>query len=173
METKMAISVECPCGKSYRIKDSFAGRKVRCRDCGKVLEVPAADESYDAEEDIADQAKADRSDEERAVRRKRRDEAPPASSDEESSGSREERAPRKRVRRRKVARKRSEPGSGVAFEEGWFGNINAGIAAGAVMILIAVVWFVLGLWADRIFFYPPILFVIGVLAIVKGLVGGE
>jgi hypothetical protein len=70
-----------------------------------------------------------------------------------------------------VARKRSEPGSGVAFEEVWFGNINAGIAAGAVMILIAVVWFVLGLWADRIFFYPPILFVIGVIALVKGLVG--
>ena len=43
-----------------------------------------------------------------------------------------------------------------------------------VMMIIAVAWFVAGIvWADRIFFYPPILFVIGIVAIVKGLMGGE
>jgi hypothetical protein len=61
----------------------------------------------------------------------------------------------------------------ISFEEGWFGSTNSGIIGGILMIVIAVVWFVVGYFAaDRIFFYPPILFVIGLLSIVKGLFGG-
>jgi hypothetical protein len=56
----------------------------------------------------------------------------------------------------------------VAFEEGWFRSVNAGWAGGLLMILIAVVWFVGGLAIGRIFFYPPVLFVIGIIAIAKG-----
>jgi hypothetical protein len=59
----------------------------------------------------------------------------------------------------------------VVFEKGWFGSVNSGVAGGLLMIVIAVVWFVLGLMADRIFFYPPILAVIGIISIIKGLVG--
>ena len=33
----------------------------------------------------------------------------------------------------------------------------------------AIVWFILGLVNDRIFFYPPILFIVGFIAFVKGL----
>ena len=40
------------------------------------------------------------------------------------------------------------------------------------MMLIAVVWFVGGLFAGILFFYPPILFVIGIIAMVKGMFGG-
>ncbi|HZY86690.1 MAG TPA: hypothetical protein VFE78_17780 [Gemmataceae bacterium] len=47
------------------------------------------------------------------------------------------------------------------------------MVGGLLMMLIAVVWFVLGLMADRIFFYPPILLVIGLIAVVKGLFGGD
>jgi predicted lipid-binding transport protein (Tim44 family) len=60
----------------------------------------------------------------------------------------------------------------VAFEEGWFGSLNAGVVGGALMMLIAVVWFVGGLFAGILFFYPPILFVIGIIAMVKGMFGG-
>jgi hypothetical protein len=35
---------------------------------------------------------------------------------------------------------------------------------------IAVIWFVVGLYFDRIFFYPPILLVIGMVAVIKGFV---
>jgi hypothetical protein len=59
----------------------------------------------------------------------------------------------------------------VAFEEGWFGSLNAGIVGGLLMMLIAVVWFVVGLALGIIFFYPPILFVIGILALAKGVLG--
>ena len=44
-----------------------------------------------------------------------------------------------------------------------------GILSGAGMMVGAVVWFVAGWMAGRIFFYPPILFVIGIVALVKGL----
>ncbi len=36
----MAIPVLCDCGKSYRLKDEFAGRRVKCRECGVTLQVP-------------------------------------------------------------------------------------------------------------------------------------
>ena len=40
------------------------------------------------------------------------------------------------------------------------------------MMLGAVVWFFVGMAAGYIYFYPPILFVMGLVSIVKGL-GGE
>ena len=36
----MAIPVKCSCGKTYKLKDEFAGQKVKCRECGKTLVVP-------------------------------------------------------------------------------------------------------------------------------------
>ena len=36
------ISVDCSCGKSLRVKDELAGRKVRCPACSHPLSIPAA-----------------------------------------------------------------------------------------------------------------------------------
>ena len=55
-------------------------------------------------------------------------------------------------------------------------NLGCGVVAlllGLAAMLIAVVWFVLGLLADRIFFYPPVLFVIGIVAMIKGATNSE
>ena len=41
------------------------------------------------------------------------------------------------------------------------------------MIVIAVVWFVAGLAGGRIFFYPPVLLIIGIVAVAKGLFASE
>jgi hypothetical protein len=60
----------------------------------------------------------------------------------------------------------------VVFEEGWFGNVNSGVLGGVLMIVIAVAWFGLGLMANRIFFYPPVLAVIGLMSVFKGMAGG-
>jgi hypothetical protein len=38
---------------------------------------------------------------------------------------------------------------------------------------VAVVWFIAGLMNDFLFFYPPILFVIGLIAFFRGLARGE
>ena len=41
------------------------------------------------------------------------------------------------------------------------------------MMVGAVVWFVAGLAANRIFFYPPVLFILGIVAVFKGITGRE
>jgi hypothetical protein len=46
-----------------------------------------------------------------------------------------------------------------------------GVLTGVAMMIGAVVWFVVGLTADRISFRPPILFVLGMIAVGKGLLG--
>jgi hypothetical protein len=52
--------------------------------------------------------------------------------------------------------------------DGW--GINAGIGGGVLLMLGAVLWFVLGIiLLDRIFFYPPIMFIIGIIAFGRGL----
>ena len=40
------------------------------------------------------------------------------------------------------------------------------------MMVGAVVWFVVGLFLNIIFFYPPVLFIIGLIAFIKGLALG-
>ncbi len=60
---------------------------------------------------------------------------------------------------------------------GFFGierrGIDKGMLGGVAMMVIAAVWFFGGLAADIIFFYPPILFVIGLYGLAKGLIKGS
>ena len=72
---------------------------------------------------------------------------------------------------RRDSSRKERRGPRIAFEPGWFGSINAGAIGGLLMMVIAVVWFVLGLLGNRIFFYPPVLLVIGFIAFMKGLLG--
>lgn len=52
-------------------------------------------------------------------------------------------------------------------------GINSGVVGGIAMMVGAVIWFFVGLMFDWVFFYPPILFIIGVIAVVKGLIQGN
>ncbi|MCJ7570762.1 MAG: hypothetical protein MUO82_02635 [Candidatus Thermoplasmatota archaeon] len=65
----------------------------------------------------------------------------------------------------------------VKKDKGFFSlekaGIKKGVIGGMIMIGIATVWFVGGLFVGLIFFYPPILFLIGVYALLKGLVTGN
>ena len=62
-------------------------------------------------------------------------------------------------------------------DEGFFvpekRGIRKGVLGGIIMMAIATIWFVLGYAAGRIFFYSPILFVIGLYAFIKGLATGN
>jgi len=51
--------------------------------------------------------------------------------------------------------------------------MNAGVVGGLLTILIAAVWFVVGLPAGYIFFYPPILLIAGLISLVNGLFGSD
>ncbi len=44
---------------------------------------------------------------------------------------------------------------------------------GVAMMIGAVLWFVAGLFFDRIFFYPPVMFVLGLIALVRGVFDGD
>jgi hypothetical protein len=72
-----------------------------------------------------------------------------------------------------VVRERSE----AEARQGSFAPERAGMSMGVVggllMMGAAVVWFVVGLMAGYIFFYPPILFVIGIIALFKGILDGN
>ncbi len=52
-------------------------------------------------------------------------------------------------------------------------GIQKGVWGGVIMITIAIVWFVVGWYAGYIYFYPPVLFVIGIFALVKGIMKGN
>ncbi len=45
--------------------------------------------------------------------------------------------------------------------------LNTGVVGGAALIILAAVWFFIGLQAGYVFFYPPILAAVGIGAIVK------
>jgi len=52
-------------------------------------------------------------------------------------------------------------------------GIKKGVLGGLIMMVIAVIWFFAGLSIGIVFFYPPILFVIGVYAFFKGIITGN
>jgi len=48
-------------------------------------------------------------------------------------------------------------------------GIKSGVLAGIIVIIGAITWFIAGLISGYIFFYPPLLFILGVVIFVKGL----
>lgn len=69
----------------------------------------------------------------------------------------------------------SEPAKSVGggYFEAEKKGIQKGMLGGIVMMAIAVVWFVGGWALGYIFFYPPILFVIGLYSFIKGAATGN
>lgn len=74
--------------------------------------------------------------------------------------------------RKKLAQRRKSQEAKEAQESGGQsleGRIfNGGFWGGLLAMTIAVLWFAAGLMNDTIYFYPPILFVVGLGAIFKG-----
>jgi hypothetical protein len=134
----MPIPLTCTCGRSLKARDELAGRRVRCPDCKNVLEVPDPNAPKDPEDEILDVLLADDPPAGDEAPRDAVRAAPP--SDERPVHPlppRNPLPPPRPVRSVKKARdvKRSTPP--VVFEEGWFGNVNAGAIGGLLMMGIA------------------------------------
>lgn len=174
----MPIPVACGCGKKLRIKDELAGRKIRCPECKAVVPVRAPERS--AEDEALDVLLSESPDDERPAPPAEPEPAPEPVSARDSEGYGVQAPPatppvpkpKLPPSVKKVKKESSRGAPLVTFEEGWFGSVNSGVLGGLLMMVIAAVWFFLGLAANRIFFYPPVLFVIGFISILKGL-GGE
>lgn len=49
----MTISFSCPeCFKEYRVKEAFAGKKVKCKSCGGAMQVPSAEATAFEDDDF-------------------------------------------------------------------------------------------------------------------------
>ena len=166
-----SIALACPCGRSLRVKESLVGKRVRCPDCTAILTVPHADQRTGPEQQAYHVLLEDSPAETTPQR------AYPVSDSISREPPTERLPPRDRppepaVRPRRPRTPKSRAPR-VAFERGWFGSVNAGVVGGLLMMLIAIVWFVVGLSLGIIFFYPPILLVLGFIAMVKGITGGN
>jgi hypothetical protein len=188
----MPIQVACDCGKKLRVKDESAGKKIRCPGCQEILSVPAPDLVEPDEDDVSaavtseppkpaprSKRKSDPDDEESTAvtanapkttpwDKKRTDDdeededEPPRSrkrrDDEEDEDDED------RPRRRKKKRRRDKEDAASSSQAGPYASIGGGV----LMMIGATVWCIAGLAFDRIFIYPPILFVIGIIAVVRG-----
>ncbi|WP_020471655.1 hypothetical protein [Zavarzinella formosa] len=183
----MPILLKCSCGRSLRVKDEAVGRRIKCPDCESVLTVPKPEEP-DVVEDlevvedseveqaappkkpappplpkktiaIAEEAPSakprsrygDREDEEKpsAKRKSRYD-------DDEDDEPEKPRKPKKK-KKRPVQHEEQGP------------NPLRTILGGVASMVIAGIWFSLALAADRIYIWPPIMFVLGLIAIFRGI----
>jgi hypothetical protein len=165
----MPIVVSCECGRTLRAKDEAAGRKVRCPACGAIVAVAAPDEYEDVSNDTFSPPVT-------APRRKARgpERASTAASDDavsrplsKTDDTPEPPPPTSRPpRRKRRTRRRESEGRGISIG-------IASIITGVAMMLGASIWFITGLAFGYIFFYPPILFLLGIAAVVRGFMGRE
>jgi hypothetical protein len=171
----MPISVKCTCGKSFRLKDELGGRKVRCVACKAVIAVPRAEDVAEADtvemllvEDPPKPAKRGPLARDDSIQSETP--RPPARALSRVEDPAPE-TPRPRKRRRVVEDEEYEDRGSRRRKSGMV--VSSTIITGLLMIVGAVVWFCGGLAFDIIFFYPPILLVLGIITTVKGFMGRE
>ncbi len=170
----MPIPVKCDCGKSLKVKDELAGRRIRCPGCQEAVRVPMPEAPKAEEEEALDILLEE---EPEPARPKRR--PVPEDDDERITAKtpppRPKPAPakKKRVDPPKYKRQRSERiGSRDRYRTSGL-VVNSSIISGLLMMGGAVLWFVVGLYAGWIFYYPPILFILGVASVIRGFTGQE
>jgi len=142
----MPIHVTCQCNASFSAKDHLAGKLVKCPSCGQPLAIPAAEPVAEPTRlaPLTPSPFADLADVPQAADR-------PIPQFQKLATS----APTVTTRKQK------------SFVNG--GKMMSGVG----MMVGAVVWFVVGWLCGYIFFYPPFLFIFGVVAFVNGMMGKD
>jgi hypothetical protein len=141
----MSIPVSCrQCGWTGAVKDELAGRKAKCPSCGEAIAVARAagpDEDEAAAYGLAEAPRpAERAAPKPEMRKKRR--------------------PATRIE----TRAKGDPYAPRGL------NLNGAAISGLLMMGGAALWFAIGYFLrDRIYIYPPFLFVFGVIAFLHGL----
>lgn len=187
----MPITLNCPCGKSLRVPDEHAGKRVKCPACGGVAAVPKPEPApmFEVVEDVSEAlvsppppprakpvpARADEDDEDAdrrgygvSKRRDEDDEPPPRPRGRRAADEDDEDERPKKKPKFKKGRSRREDGDG-----GGGSSAAAEIGGGLLAMLIGAVLFVLALSNDRAPIYGSVLFICGLVGVVKGLNGGS
>jgi len=169
----MPILIECDCGKSYRVKDDLAGRKIRCPGCGDPVSVPQTreDDIVDAEvdpdspqESVSERPKSSKSSE------RSRDLDPPKRANLRAPEEPPSVQKKPKKRRRSVVR-------GDDDDEGFWANfplvVHPMILGGVLMILFGLTWLLVGLANGRYYLYSPVPIILGVVGIIRGFTGWD
>jgi hypothetical protein len=191
----MPIELRCSCGRRLRVRDELADKTVRCPHCQASLQVPlpveaiedvepaevvegavaagppplpAAGEEYVEVELIEDGVSAGAPPRRASKPRPKYDDPPPPP------------APPRSVEKKKKKKKESvysqfygkSRNEGDAFEEAWLGTPTSDIVGGAFFIFLALIIMLLmlafGASLFRAMLWSVVIFVLGVLAILKG-----
>ncbi len=152
------FQIDCPhCRKRLQVPSGMGGKTVKCPSCQGMMKVPAmavAEQPVMLTPDVVPSQPA---------------ESPPAPQEDPfpsfnvASESMTERAHRSAAA--------DEGGAGVFAPEKK--GLDAGIVGGLLMMVVAAIWFFVGLAGDVVFIYPPILFIIGLIGFFKGLATGN
>lgn len=151
-----------------------AGRKIRCADCGETVTVPGgkrsgggskprrrptASDGYDEYEEYDEYDDGDQGGYDDY------DAGDQGGYDDEEEYQPARQSPKKKKKRPQRSASRS---SNIDVEK----SGRAMMVSGILMVVGGAIWLVGGLMADRLFFYPIILIVLGIVSFFKGLIKG-
>lgn len=192
----MPITTKCSsCDWTGKFKDAYAGMRGKCPSCGEPIQVPLEEpEEVETDFEVVDddppikplKSKKKDDDDERPSKSRRdgeseRDRPSRSRRDEEEEDERPSKSRRRDEEKRSLTSRRdddersdrSRPSKKIKKKKAKEPQPLTGTAAmfaGVGMILGAIVWFILGLvYQDKIYFYPPILFVIGIGTFIRGM----
>ncbi|HXG12251.1 MAG TPA: hypothetical protein VNK04_21025 [Gemmataceae bacterium] len=153
----MPIPLKCACGRSFAVKDELAGKKVRCPYCRGIIAIPEFAQEVGEEEAI--QTRPGGKPAKESSRRSSVQDRPPKDKPGKQPLLRAEGLKRKKRRQPLVIEKEESPPTAL---------LNVGVVGGAIIMLIAAAWFTFGLLHDTFFCYPPLMFTIGLFAVIRG-----
>jgi hypothetical protein len=156
----MARYVTCECGKRVNLDESASINGVFCPACGTTLE-PAQPPTLDV------QATASVNETPTKVFAEEPLTVVPADPQTQKEVDEEF--------KRYILARRAAEAKPTSANAGFFGpgGIRSGMLGGIAMMAFAAVWLVVGLMLEHIFIYPLILFIVGLVAFIRGIITGN
>jgi DNA-directed RNA polymerase subunit M/transcription elongation factor TFIIS len=195
----MAIQFACQCGKTLKAAEEHAGKRAKCNQCGTTVTIPGAKKAVAnavpapkvstvaavkktvpavaAQSDLGDFLSTEIAAAKEAEARKCPGCKNPLSSKAvicmkcgynlKTGQNMNVYAPSQTVKTKRSRRP-------SAFKAFFVSRLTSGkLWSGVGMMVGAAVWFVAGLAINRIFIYPPILFILGIISFFTGLIDGD
>lgn len=155
----MTIEVECKCGKRLKAKPRLAGKRVRCPVCKHPLRIPDVSDASLAVENARVEPPNENDDLWKDFPERLSATSPTAADSEMAKVQ-------KTAADQLLDEARAERAERKKDLDSW---ATKQVISGISMTLAATVWFGVGLLGGRLYFYPPILFVLGAVALINGI----